>query len=209
MIFNQKADIRKRLNISTNRPSKLLMWYLCDIILGRYNRIGTVLDLACGRMNWRPAFQCSKYIGVDLDVERIRIGKERFPDSEGIVAEIPDDIKNIKADFVVCLETIGINNKFEKDTLITVEALIQNTAANGSLLFNIGYDAACMHSEILECLIKKFTSVEYYEYGRWSKPFLKPLTPPLAKLMYAFPGYRRPRNKDPTFFLYHAQASRL
>jgi len=124
------------------------------------------LDIACGDMETRPSFQTKSYLGTDADAARLAAAKERTGE-DGIVCRIQDMPREIKGDFVLCLQTIGFNKDFHvQDSLFCVEKCAAATSPRGMLLINIGHEAREHFKEIEGLLKTKFNKVDSRHYGR-------------------------------------------
>ena len=97
----------------SKRPQKQLLFYWLAEEFKRSNGRKRAVDFACGYMLFRPAIRAEDYVGIDLDGERIQEGMRKFPEIQGIVSTILDAPEDIRGDYVVCIETIGVNTRFD------------------------------------------------------------------------------------------------
>ena len=81
---------------------------------------------AGGPMRHKPQFLTDRYVGVDLKPERIERGLAKHPDATGIVAGLEDIDEETTGDFVICIETLGINLLFDVDKIMLVMHKIVN-----------------------------------------------------------------------------------
>lgn len=150
------------------RPSKSLYLIWAKNDLRRLKPAKASLDLACGTMYFRRFLPTEQYIGVDVLQERLDKGLSQYPDSKAICGKIEDLSSAIKADIVLCFETIGINSWFDvQATRCCIDKIINATNKDGIVLLNLGFKVADLHAAIIERFNNSFKSVEYRYYGRW------------------------------------------
>ena len=150
------------------RPSKSLYLKWAKNDLRRLKPARISLDLACGTMYFRQFLPTEEYIGVDVLQDRLDKGLSRYPDAKAICGKIEDLSSAIKADIVLCFETIGINSWFDlQATRRCIEKIISATRKDGMVLLNLGYRVADLQAAIIERFNRDFSSVEYKYYGRW------------------------------------------
>lgn len=150
---------------------KTLLWlWLREDLLSAEGEIG--VDLACGPMLNRPWFSTTTYIGVDIDKEGLDSGSARYPEAivENIrLQEFLRKERFGKADVLVCLQTLGTNQRFEHDeTLLVVKLMADHVKAGGSLFFNVGSKAGDLRrlkAEIISLIIMDFKTVDVKSYG--------------------------------------------
>ena len=179
----------------SKRPEKQLMWMWLsrDMKLSRGAEVG--LDLACGPMRHRPNFLTDHYVGVDLDPERIERGLAKHPEVTGVVAGIEDIDPETRGDFVICIETLGINLRFDVDKMMLVlPKIVDAVRPGGTLIFNIGIDSA-FEQQIDELLATAFQDVDKREYGAGHDRTSTLISYAHAKLMLWFPRLRQGAKK--------------
>ena len=99
------------------------------------------IDLAGGSMMNKKFFKTKKYICVDLDNQKLKKGSDNFPDAIPINDKIENFMKTYnqeKPDLLVCIQTMGINKKFNHDhTLIIIKMIYDLLKPGGSMVFNM------------------------------------------------------------------------
>lgn len=186
----------------SKRPSKQLLWFWMHDLFKESAGFVAGLDVACGNMGKRRHFRTRHYIGVDLDADRISRGLSVNRDAEGHVSSIEALPESIHGDFVVCLQTIGINSHFQSaHTPLCVNKLVDATNAGGTLVFNIGFDAELYREELAKKLSAAFLHIEQRRYGALSKALPRSLTYPLACAMYYAPCWARSVKTPHTLFV--------
>jgi hypothetical protein len=143
-------------------------------------------------MRHRAYLKTPKYIGVDLDGERIDRGMKKHPDAVGIVSSIEDFDHKVKGDVVLCIETIGINDWFEVDnTMLVIRKAVCAVEPDGTLIFNVGGGAVTGYESAIDNLLRdSFCSVDKREYGAFHGRTSSLLSYSIAKLMLWFPALR-------------------
>lgn len=177
------------------------MWLARDMQLSEGAAVG--LDLACGPMRHKPHFLTDRYVGVDLNPERIERGLAKHPDAIGIVAGLEDIGEDATGDFVICIETIGINLRFDVDKIMLVMHKIVNAVRpDGTLIFNVGADAR-FEREIDELLHASFKDVDKREYGAGHDRTSTLISYSRAKLMQWFPCLRHGSKRKAYYLCRH------
>lgn len=117
-------------------------------------------------MDNRHLFRATRYIGIDGSKESLEEGLKKYPEAEMLHMLIEEVPETVKGDFVICVETIGINYFFNNDnTLECLSKITKSVNRDGALLFNIGFGALQQSKEIEVFLEKSFTSVAKIKYG--------------------------------------------
>lgn len=127
-----------------------------------------VLDLACGRMAFLDHFKPKHYLGIDIDLERLKLGKQNNPQANYLNININDlDLREKKYDLVLCFETIAINKSFKiEDTEQTLTIMSNSTLKDGYLLLNFSCISNNYEKKILDLLLKKnFILIKKKYYG--------------------------------------------
>ncbi len=164
------------------------MWLARDMQLSEGAAVG--LDLACGPMRHRPNFLTDRYVGVDLNPERIERGLAKHPDATGIVAGLEDIDEDTTGDFVICIETLGINLRFDVGKMMLVmHKIVDAVRPDGTLIFNIGVDGG-FETQVDELLHASFKDVDKREYGAGHDRTSTFISYTRAKLMHWFPRLR-------------------
>jgi hypothetical protein len=185
----------------SKKPSKQLLWLWMDKLYTKSVNYNIGLDVACGSMDMRKYFKTKKYIGIDLDEERINIGVKNNPGVQGIVKSIELMDENDKGDFVTCLQTIGINKHFNTEyTILCVSKLIQATNVDGMLIFNIGPFSYRYFDTIYTMLLTYYSNIEVRKYGRFGNEVNSHLAYLIAKLMNKYPNLMFCEKKPYVFF---------
>jgi hypothetical protein len=171
----------------SRRASKQLLWMWVEELMRESQGFKSGLDIACGYMKNKPMFKTENYFGLDADEERIETG-QATTGGRGIVCKIEDIPPDIKGDFVVCLETIGINTRFDEgNAVIAYEKCVHATNRGGSLLVNVGPRARDYFGAIEKIASDSFVEVEIREYGRASEKRHRTIANLLSKLYLLFP----------------------
>lgn len=173
--------------LKSKRPHKQLLWFWMNdkFTLSKNYEIG--LDIACGSMSFKPLFNTKQYVGIDIDKKRIELGLKHHPDALSCVKPIESLDDTDKGDFVICLQTIGINKHFIADnTIKCIKNLVHSTNLYGSLIFNVGPKSKLYFDDIESYLFSSFKHVEVKHYGRFNKKFFKLLSYFFATIMYHF-----------------------
>jgi len=175
----------------------LFLWLKKDL---RSIKGNVGIDLAGGSMMNKKFFKTKKYICVDLDNQKLKRGSDNFPDAIPINDKIENFMKNYnqeKPDLLVCVQTMGINTKFNHDhTLIIIKMIYDLLKPGGSMVFNIGalgVNLPSIEKELNNFFKLKFKSIKIYSYGFMNKTIDKPnsyLFFFLASLMSIFPPLR-------------------
>jgi SAM-dependent methyltransferase len=147
------------------------------------------VDVACGEMQAANWVNCRRYIGVDLDGERLKRGVAAGPGREAIHARIEDMAPDIRGNLVLCFETIGVNKHAPVDrSLAYVERLVGATLPDGTLIFNLGSKGAGWSAPVREALDRAFGRVSVVRYGRFISARWRPITGLLVAMMERWPG---------------------
>ena len=158
------------------------------------------IDLAGGSMANKKFFMTEKYICVDLDKKKLMKGLKQFPDAIVINDTIELFIKKYnqeKPDLLVCIQTMGVNTKFDHNkTLIVVKMIYDLLKPGGSMVFNIGslgINMDLIRKELNRIFRGKFKSTQIKSYGCFNKTNDKPNNYfyfIIANLMNLFPPLR-------------------
>ena len=158
------------------------------------------IDLAGGSMMNKKFFMTKKYVCVDLDKQKLDQGVSNFPDALAVNDKIEDFIKTYnqeKPNLLVCIQTMGINNKFNHGhTLIIIKMIYNLLKPGGSMIFNIGnvgVNLSLIEKELDKLFKRKFKYIKIHSYGFMNKTIKKPnpyLQFFLANLMNIIPPLR-------------------
>lgn len=185
----------------SRRPSKQLLWIWVEELMKNSQGFKRGLDIACGYMKNKPMFRTEEYFGMDADAERIQTG-QTTTGGRGIVCKIEDMPPDVKGDFVVCLETIGINTHFDSEkATFAFDTCVKATNPGGSLLVNVGPLARQHFSTIREIASANFKNVRVLEYGRASEKHPGIVADLLARLFYVAPFLAK-SDKTPYLLIY-------
>ncbi|MDC0249977.1 hypothetical protein OAK18_01090 [Candidatus Pelagibacter sp.] len=175
----------------------LFLWLKKDLRLIKGN-LG--IDLAGGSMMNKKFFMTKKYICVDLDEKKLKRGSNNFPDALPINDKIENFIKTYnqeKPDLLICIQTMGINSKFDHShTLIMIKMIYDLLKPGGSMVFNVGsfgVNLSLIEKDLNEFFKRKFKSTKIRSYGFMDKTIEKPnsyLYFFLANLMNIIPPLR-------------------
>lgn len=155
------------------------------------------MDVGCHEMPLRRFFKTSTYMGVDINLDRLNIGKSKYP--EAIINHCSMFELSDTADIVVCLQTININSDFANGrTQEAVEKLASSTRPGGTLIFNIGPDIESGNlNHVKNYLETQFSRVTEKKYGRLADQNMnKLLSKALAALMSRLPALRIPSREN-------------
>jgi hypothetical protein len=162
----------------------------------------TCLDVACGEMEAASWVPCRTYIGLDLDGERLKKGLASGPGREAIHSRIEDMEPTLRADLVLCFETIGVNQHAPTDHSVAyVEQLVRATAPRGMLIFNLGAKAAHFAGEVHKAVVAGFEKTHVHHYGRFKSARWRPVTPLLVAMMMRWPKMAAGRGRGGRLFV--------
>lgn len=118
---------------------QFMLWIFEDFVRSR-GPIDTALDAACGSLKLSWLVKARRYIAVDQDRELLlSAAKKRANQAELHHSRIEDIDPSLTADFVFCLQCIGVNVDFNNEaTVACVERLNSATKPGGTLFFTIG-----------------------------------------------------------------------
>jgi hypothetical protein len=181
----------------TASKTLLFLWLKKDLRLIE-GKLG--IDLAGGSMMNKKFFMTKRYICVDLDKQKLKRGSNNFPDALPVNEKIEDFIKTYnqeKPDLLICIQTMGINNKFDHShTLIVIKMIYDLLKPGGSMIFNVGsfeVNLSLIEKELNDFFKRKFKSIKISSYGFMDKTNEKPNSYFhffLANLMNIFPPLR-------------------
>lgn len=162
----------------SNNPSKNLLWIWLLSDLEKLPDLNICIDAACGPMQLFPQLKVNEYVGFDIDESSIVRGLSQFPLAAGFKASIEDvltirpDLKSL-GDLVLCIQTLGINSKFNPENIVlSILNLIQMTAPGGSLIMNIRFSESSYTDnfyKIRNLLKANFSDLKYKNYGSFDK----------------------------------------
>jgi 2-polyprenyl-3-methyl-5-hydroxy-6-metoxy-1,4-benzoquinol methylase len=130
-----------------------------------------VIDFACGRMAFLDHIKPKYYLGIDIDLERLKLGKLNNPQANYLNISINDfDSQKKKYDLVICFETIAINNLFKiEDTEKTLTIMSNSTSKDGHLILNFSCLSKNYEKKILDLLLKNnFILIKKKYYGTFN-----------------------------------------
>ena len=181
----------------TASKTLLFLWLKKDL---RSIKGNLGIDLAGGSMMNKKFFMTKKYICVDLDKQKLKRGSNNFPDALTVNDKIEDFIKTYnreKPDLLICVQTMGINDKFDHShTLIVIKMIYNLLKPGGSMVFNVGsfgVNLSLIEKDLNEFFNRKFKSIKINSYGFMDKTIEKPnsyLQFFLASFMNIFPPLR-------------------
>jgi hypothetical protein len=188
----------RRLRLSL-KPAKQLLWLFLwrDMRQSKGMEIG--IDAGCGRMENKHLFQTKRYVGIDVDAERLAEAHREHSDAQVINGPI-EDAGDVVGDMVLCVQVM--HNRFFKveNTLAAVTSLVKMVRPNGALIFNFGRPSFPYEAQVDALLAPAFRSVKKRKYGALSanQTVFAPL---LALAMFAVPGLRRGRGFHKTYYV--------
>ena len=183
------------------RAHKILLYRWVNEFLQQrdYN---VALDLGCGDMALAENIRANRYIGLDLDAERLARAAKKHPKAEAVCAPIEEIPSDLRGDLVLCLQCIGINHLFASDRCLeVVHKIIAATEVGGSLVFNIGPGCRCNFDEIHEAVYEAFNSPRRISYGRFWQERLPSRARRLANIMHAVPFLARSYSRQMHLYL--------
>lgn len=171
-----------------------------DFLRGKQYEVA--LDLGCGEMKFADIINARRYVGVDIDAERLAKGAEKHPHAEAIAASIEDIPPDLKGDLVLCLQCVGINDLFEEERgLEVVRKMIAATKSRGTLVFNVGRRCQAQYEEIYESVRDTFEHTHCIQYGRFWRRWPSAGARLLARLMQAYPSFARSPSRPINLYL--------
>lgn len=173
----------------SDKPAKQLLWYFLmgDMRLSVNYEIG--IDAGCGHMENKGWFKTQRYIGIDVDQDRLDLAQANHSDAEIINAKI-EEITGLVGDIVLCVQVMN-NRYFDvENTYVATKALIEMVRPGGVLIFNISRKAFKFEEEILMLLERSFDTIKVRKYGALSA-IRTVFSPLIAGLMYIFPFLRK------------------
>ncbi len=173
------------------KPAKQLLYIWINRDLARSDGMEVGLDVGCGWMQNRPFFRTRRYIGMDLDAERLEKGKKDYPGVEAVEGRIGDDGLDIQGDCVLCVQVFNNQHFDPAQTFDGVRSLVDMTRSGGILVFNIARRAFDAEEEIDRHLGETFERVDKVPYGALSGINLGPFSPLAAMAMNVVPALRR------------------
>ncbi len=183
----------------SEKPAKQLLWYFLmrDMGLSEDREIG--IDAGCGHMENKRWFRTKRYIGIDVDRERLAAAQAKHPDAETICAKL-EETSDVTGDFVLCVQVMN-NRYFDvADTIAGTEALIRMVRPGGVLIFNISKRAFSFEEDIFALLKRSFDTIKIERYGALSAPSTV-FSPIIAGLMYLFPVLRKGRGYQKIYYV--------
>lgn len=183
----------------SGKPAKQLLWYFLmrDMRLSTGREIG--VDAGCGHMENKRWFGTERYIGIDVDRERLAAAQANHPDAEIMCAKL-EDVDGVTGDIVLCVQVM--NNRYFKisNTFLATERLVQMVRPGGVLIFNISKRAFSFEEDILALLKRSFESIKIEKYGALSAPSTV-FSPLIAGLMYFLPVLRKGRGYQKIYYV--------
>lgn len=203
----------------SHNPSKNLIWIWLARDLKKLGDYKIFIDAACGDMNLISQIKTGKYIGFDIDNDRLKRALEKYPTAQGLVSSIENITQHPElfsvGDVVVCMQTLGINHKFDVSKLeLAINNLILLTSNSGTLIINIRWpnrEYSESYLKIRKFLHSNFYQIEEKNYGTLeSLPLSKTnlfskylISIPLTLTLFFFPILRKINiyQKPSTYFV--------
>lgn len=185
----------------SKRPSKQLVWFFVHQDMKKSRGKITGIDMGCGEMLNYNLFETKKYIGVDLDNERLILGKKKYPQAAAVYSTI-EDCENVHGDFVLCIQVFN-NIYFQKDRIMfALDKLTSMLNKNGSMIFNIGKDVVKYENEIDAYLKSNFKKIKKKQYGApfSNNQYNSRLSLVIAVAMYFLPFIRKIGGHDYVYY---------
>lgn len=177
--------------MASYKPAKLFIKSMLrrDLKVSEGYDVG--VDVACGYMSMHKLFRTKRYVGIDMDAERIRCGLARNPYATGIVSTIEAIDRSVMGDFVVCVQVIGINKHFDNaKTMDCINKIIDIVSPGGALIINIGPRSKNYENEIDALLARKFGDIHKTVYGAFYSKTNYLVSLLIVGLMRVFPWVR-------------------
>ena len=121
------------------RPSKIFLYKLIDRELKDYVNFdkSSLLDMACGNADLLKNNKIKDYTGVDIDKNKIDLNRVKYKNKEFYLDDILKFKTSKKFDFLVCLETITVNTKFNDSEIeLLSNNMDENLSTNGLIFLN-------------------------------------------------------------------------
>lgn len=177
-LYNKLKDLIKLLigspRIGPTAGKTLLYIWLKDDLKDFKGNLG--IDLGGGTMQNKKFFATNKYICVDINKSELDNGLIQNPDAIAECSRMQDFMNNNqleKADFLLCVQTMGSNASFEhKETFDVVKQMYFFLKPKGGMIFNIGSSDTNLKKltkQINEFLNGKFESINFKNYGAFHK----------------------------------------
>lgn len=183
----------------SGKPSKQLLWLFLMFDMSDSRGFDVGIDVGCGPMLNRRFFETKRYVGVDLDADRLRQGQARYPEAEAVAGRV-EEVSGVHGDFVLSVQMF-VNKHFDVDlTLRGVEGLVGMVNPGGTLIFNISKRNFAHEDEIDALLADSFRHVEKVKYGALSARDIGPLALPVALAMLVCPPLRRGRGFQKIYY---------
>lgn len=170
-----------------------------------FRRYPTGLDVASAGFANSYLFRTKNYLAMDIERPTSKLplfpGESHFALGDMLRETLPS------ADLVMCMETIGINTKFDAtESLNAVIKLTEATNKGGSLVFNLGpLTDESQQETIQDHLQDRFRKVSAVIYGRWSTDNGPILALMGALLFVLFPPLMRPSKEKPVHKLFFCE----
>ena len=146
------------------KPAKQLLWLFLWRDMRHSRGMESGIDAGCGRMENKHLFQTARYIGIDVDQDRLAEAKRQNPDAEIICAPI-EEVRGVMGDMVLCVQVMH-NRYFQVDnTVAAVRALSAMVRPQGVLIFNFGRPSSPYEDEVDGLLRLAFATVSKRKYG--------------------------------------------
>jgi SAM-dependent methyltransferase len=132
------------------------------------------LDLACGSMQLYDKIKTNNYLAVDIDPIELQIGSKKHQQAKYKLSSIEDFETKKKFDLVVCLQTLGINSKFNLNNFdMVMKKISKLVVKNGYLVINLGPLIAKleMDSVLQKYILRKYYFIKVINYGVFDKHF--------------------------------------
>jgi trans-aconitate methyltransferase len=188
------------------KPAKQLLWLFLWRDMRHSRGMESGIDAGCGRMENKHLFQTARYIGIDVDQDRLAEAKRQNPDAEIICAPI-EEVRGVMGDMVLCVQVMH-NRYFQVDnTVAAVRALIAMVRPQGVLIFNFGRPSSPYEDEVDGLLRLAFATVSKRKYGALSANSTV-LAPILALAMFLLPALRKGRGYHKTYYVCRGRVGR-
>jgi len=154
-------------------PSKSYMYRNVNNFLKKLN-FNRTLDLACGSMQLYDKIKTNNYLAVDIDPIELQIGSKKHQQAKYKLSSIEDFETKKKFDLVVCLQTLGINSKFNLNNFdMVMKKISKLVVKNGYLVINLGPLIAKleMDSVLQKYILRKYYFIKVINYGVFDKHF--------------------------------------
>lgn len=155
-------SVFKKITVS---PSKTYLWSQFYRDLKSYSDVDRAADIASSHFKNAPGFNADHYVGVDIDLERLRDGRAEINDTRSHSA-VRADIRETNfrpQSFDLIASTHTIHHFSSEEHIPFLETLIEYLSTGGNLF--IEFQPGDFNKEIESLLRANFESVDIVKYS--------------------------------------------